>query len=67
MHSVAVLTSLVKSLLNLNFVCMTRCTERESLILSQVFYAKSEANCCKHVRAGQADRKQEESCLKEHV
>lgn len=29
MHSVAVLTSLVKSLLNLNFVCMTRCTERE--------------------------------------
>lgn len=37
----------------------TRYREREPLILSRVFYAKSEANCCKHVRAGQAAARQE--------
>lgn len=70
MHSVAVLTSLVKSLLNLNFVCMTRGTERENLSFSRRFFMRKARQivASTYVQGRQAtSRKQEESSLQEHV
>lgn len=54
MHSVAVLTSLVKSLLNVNFVCMTRCTERTSHPLARFMRKARQIVASTYVQGRQA-------------